>query len=203
MHDQASSAANLPVPGQAKRSTGNSEEAAPGLRAHERTRSEAQGSPNDGAQTDGVRSGALHDIGSAGAVAPVLRPEEIRMLAEIGFMGCGAGHTGAARLLFEGLRNLRPQRAFAYIGMAMSRLEAGDHDEAVRILREEGLRNNPGDDELLVYLGLALRLANRSAESTRVLRQVLDQNTAQTPELRLARRLLGEPAARTGEDDGT
>lgn len=158
----------------------------------------------------GQPAGSMPAPGSAGEI---LSPEELRMLAEIGFLGCGAGHSRAARLLFEGLRNLRPRQPFAYIGLAMSRIEAGDPGEAIRILEEEGLRNNPDNEELKVFLGLALSAARRSSESQRMLAGVADRNaTSETAEIRLARRLLGQPAserhgpgmtASQGERNGT
>jgi predicted Zn-dependent protease len=122
----------------------------------------------------------------------VLAADEIRLLAEIGFMACGAGHARAARNLFEGLRVLRPRHAFPYIGLALARLGAGAYDEAVRILRDEGLAANPGNDEIQVFLGLALNMAKRPSESARVLEEVLKKAVDESPEVILARRLLGQ-----------
>ncbi|MDB5839907.1 MAG: hypothetical protein JWQ23_1859 [Herminiimonas sp.] len=126
----------------------------------------------------------------------VLAADDIRLLAEIGFMACGAGHAKAAKSLFEGLRVLRPDHAFPYIGLALARLGAGANDEAVRILRDEGLAANPENNEIKVFLGLALNMARRPSESARVLQEVLVHTGDDSPELNLARRLLG----RDGKD---
>lgn len=166
-----------------------------------------------GAATPSVQNASSMEtkVPATASTNPALTTEEIRLLAEIGFLACGAGHTRAARLLFEGLRNLRPTQPFAYIGLALSRLEAGENEEAIRILREEGLRNNPDNDEVKVFLGLALATARRASESQRVLSEVADPAKGDVPEARFARRLLGKAASpqgstgaeAQGEHDGT
>jgi hypothetical protein len=159
------------------------------------------GAAADTAEPAGTTSGFTAQ--QSGSVA-VLASAEIRLLAEIGFLACGAGHSRAARLIFEGLKVLRPDRSFPYIGMALSRIEAGANDEAIRILREEGLRASPGNEELQVFLGLALTAARRPSESARILQEVLGNPGPDNAERRLARRLLGGPpegdATANGDD---
>src|SRR5436309_15964403 len=101
----------------------------------------------------------------APAPAEILTRDELRFLVEIGFLACRSHNVNAARSIFEGLRILRPQRPFPYIGLAMASMSAGEPDEAARILRDEGLRANPDDDDIQVFLGLALSEAKRHAES--------------------------------------
>jgi len=125
--------------------------------------------------------------------APVLSSEDIRSIAEIGFMACGAGNISAARNIFEGLRVLRPDQAFVYIGLALTSMSLGAHQEAVDILRNKGLTASPDDDELKVFLGMALGMANRQNESQRVLSDLAGASTG-TAAQKLAQRLLQDRA---------
>jgi len=118
-----------------------------------------------------------------------LTPEQVRTLTEIGMMAAGHGYTAEATAIFESLRVLRPNRPFAYVGLAVTSMNSGKPDEAVRVLESEGLAACPGDGDIRAFLGLALTLSQRSAEARRVLEALL----AEQPEAesaRMARALL-------------
>lgn len=124
----------------------------------------------------------------------VLSVEEIRLLAEIGFMAARARHVTGARQIFEGLSVLRPGQAFVHLGMALASLGAGDPDGAAAMLRDKALRECPGADDLTVFLAIALKEAQRGDESRRVLQDMLAQPAAASPARRLAANLLaGQP----------
>lgn len=129
---------------------------------------------------------------------PVLAGEEIRLLAEIGYMACGGGRIRSAREIFEGLRHLRPDCAFPYIGLAMACLSAGAPQEAISVLRDQGLDANPEDTEIKVFLGMALAMASRAHESRRVLGEVVAAADETMPERRLAEKLLAHTPADAG-----
>jgi Flp pilus assembly protein TadD len=116
-------------------------------------------------------------------------PEQVRTLTEIGMMAAGYGYTAEAITIFESLRVLRPQRPFAYVGLAVASLNSGKPEEAVRVLEREGLAACPGDGDIRAFLGLALQLAQRPSDARRVLEALL----AEQPEgeaARMARALL-------------
>lgn len=123
----------------------------------------------------------------------VLSRDELRQIAEIGFAACGARNSQDAQRIFGGLLVLAPEQSFAYIGLALSRMCVGDADAAVHILREQGLRAHPDDDDLQVILGVALLEAKRQTESRRVLTALLAKDKPDAPERRLARALLAPP----------
>jgi hypothetical protein len=137
----------------------------------------------------------MSDPTAGGAAADILTRDELRQLAEIGFLACGARNVRAAQAIFEALRVLQPERAYPYLGLAMARMSADDPDGAVRILREQGLPLNPLDEDLHVFLGIALRAAKRRGESDRVLGNLLAVQAPDSPERRLARAMLVQPAS--------
>lgn len=120
-----------------------------------------------------------------------LGPEEIRSLVSIGFHGLLNGKHGIALRLFEALQLVRPQAPFPRIGSALSMMAAGRADEAARVL-ERAHALLPQDDDIRVFLGMALRIANRGHQA-RVVLAPLVETDSDAPAVRLARRLGNSP----------
>jgi predicted Zn-dependent protease len=117
--------------------------------------------------------------------------EAMRLIAEIGFIGAQTGQVPAARALFQSLRVMRPDSTLPFIGLAMTELGADRADSAVRILREDALKQHPDDPELLAFLGLALQSAGRGGDAQKVLVTVTGQDAAsEQPHTRMAGKLL-------------
>ena len=75
-----------------------------------------------------------------------------------------------AEVVFRALERIRPDRNFAYVGLAMAYLNAGRADEAAQALgRGAGLVKAQEAPILEAVWALALQMAGRSAESQRVL----------------------------------
>jgi tetratricopeptide (TPR) repeat protein len=123
---------------------------------------------------------------STQAETPPVTSEEVKLLAQIGFLAATSGYVVPAIRLFEGLRVLRPGQAFPFIGLALARMTVGAFQDAVRVLREEGLRAVPESEEIQVYLGLALALAKQPQDAQRLLNTLLAKNHLDTPQIELA-----------------
>lgn len=120
----------------------------------------------------------------------VLSSEEIRLLMEVGTVLAGAGKTAPAIGVFDALATVRPSRAFPYVGKAMALINAGRSEEACQCLRRaHGLVDNEAPT-IDAFLGLALHLAGRAAESTAVLRRAAVADVS-IDGVRMARRMLG------------
>lgn len=115
-----------------------------------------------------------------------LDSREIRLLSDIGFMAATAGLVVPATRIFEGLRTLRPHQPFPYIGLALSRMFIGAWQDTIRILRDEGLRVNPGNPELQLYLCLALLIAKQPSHGERILSDLLANGGLDSPDQLLA-----------------
>lgn len=134
--------------------------------------------------------------------AELLAPDELRLLSEIGMLGAGAGLAlrPAARTVFQGLMRLRPGRDYGYIGLACTHFNAGEPDEAARVLEQAvGILGSQGADPrgsdvsmVKAFLGLALLMARRTAEALALL-EALRQNSLHPPAVRMAQGLLGLP----------
>lgn len=120
--------------------------------------------------------------------------EQIRELARIGFLAVHVGEPAAARAIFTSLMVLRPDSVLPHIGRAMAEQAAGRMEEAVRWLRDEGLRQHPDDPELMAFLGLALVQAGWSSQATPLLRRVATLDATDAAHVRMARELLERSA---------
>lgn len=126
--------------------------------------------------------------GAAPTSHVALEPDEVRRLVSIGFHAVLNGKPDAAQRLFEGLSIVRPDDGFPRIGCALALMQKGRAEDAVRVL-EEALRRGPNDEQVRVFLGMSLRLANRGSQAGAVLAP-LAQRSSDSAGTRFARQLL-------------
>ncbi|WP_077001583.1 M48 family metallopeptidase [Variovorax sp. KK3] len=126
----------------------------------------------------------------------VLSRAELRLLAEIGFMACTTRHARQAHAIFEGLNLLRPGHASVVIGLAMVSMCKGQFEDAVRVLREDGLHKHPHDEDVQLMLGIALLEAKRTTEGQKVLQALATAPGPSTPPRRVAT-ALAQPQGQT------
>ena len=119
--------------------------------------------------------------------------ELLQLLMEIGYVAVGSGMTPAAEALFQAVRAARPNSDSPIIGLAVARLNVGDHTEALRLLGQDAAKLSPPSELARAFYGLALRKAGSRAESENVLRNVLATGRDFSA-VALAHSLLQEPA---------
>lgn len=119
-----------------------------------------------------------------------LTSEELRLLTQIGLLAATSAYAVPAIRLFEGLRKVRPEQDFFLIGLAVARLAIGAFQDAVRILRDEGLRIFPESKTIRVYLSLALFLSKQPNEAQRLLSAIFKEHDLEHDELQLAKSVL-------------
>jgi len=115
---------------------------------------------------------------------------DLRMLAQIGFLAAQSNQQAPARTIFRALRVIRPDSPLPLVGLALADINASRPMNAVRLLKEEGLREHPGSGEILAFLGWALLEAGSRDEAERVLRPVAEAPQAGGPYVDMARKLL-------------
>jgi predicted Zn-dependent protease len=126
-----------------------------------------------------------------------LERSDLRMLAQVGFLAAQSKQQAAARTIFRALRVIRPDSPLPLVGLALADISAGRPMNAVRLLKDEGLREHPASGEIHTFLGWALMEAGCNDEAERVLRPVLNPGRVAGPYIDMARKLLShvEPAA--------
>lgn len=121
-----------------------------------------------------------------------LDSDEISLIAELGFMAATAGFVVPAIRIFQGLLVLRADHAFPYVGLAVARLYVGAFNDAVSVLLKNADAVRFGRDELELYLGLALYLADNPAEASRVLLALLERGGLDASQQPLAQSVLDQ-----------
>lgn len=104
--------------------------------------------------------------------------EDIKCLSEIGFWAAGKGLVKSAEKIFLGMEQLRPHRAFPYIGKSLAYLNVSDFDRAVACLENIPQVDPSERSEIEAFLGLAYQFAGRTSESRRILERVANSSTS-------------------------
>ncbi len=96
----------------------------------------------------------------------------VQLLMEIGYLAAGYGFYKEANTIFKGVRAARPKSEFPFIGMAVVKMNQGKYHDAIAVLNDHALRNNPESGLAKSFLGLALKLAGDTRKSREILLQV-------------------------------
>lgn len=106
----------------------------------------------------------------------------------LGYVAAGSGRLSEADTIFSAIQAARPESEYPQIGRAVVRLNAGQHAEAIALLRH-AMEINPDSDLAMAFLGLTLQQAGFGQASSEVLQQVVDADG--TPEaIALAKSIL-------------
>jgi tetratricopeptide (TPR) repeat protein len=133
-------------------------------------------------------------LGAAGGWTP----EEMRLIADIGYALAEQGRHEEALTIFEGLAVLAPATAYFQSALGALWLRKGEHERAVEHL-EAALAADPGDVAALVNRGEAAMRLGDASEARRHLLAALElgprpQQTADPAALVRARALLSQLA---------
>ena len=110
--------------------------------------------------------------------------EDLRALADIGFIAMSRGLNVEAAKIFEAVRLLRPEQDAGFIGAALVDLRLGKAESAIALLRKP-----PPSDAVRLFLGLALINFGERREGIDILEDV-SRHGGDEPVGRLARSLL-------------
>jgi thioredoxin-like negative regulator of GroEL len=115
-----------------------------------------------------------------------LKSDDVRTLADLGFIAVSHGFNDNAAAIFAGVRAARPKEEAGFIGTALVSLARGDIDAAIRTLR-----SLPPTDAARTFLALALNCGGDRGAAREILTDLV--NTASgTPYATLAREVLDE-----------
>ncbi len=93
-------------------------------------------------------------------------------LAEVGFMACLHGDFDDAQAIFEGIHAFREDNVDVLLGVAITKINAGKHADAIEILRDQVLKADPDNGTAQCFLGLALKRSGQSSDGEQILRMV-------------------------------
>lgn len=115
----------------------------------------------------------------------------LKLLMEVGYLGCGYGYFKDAVTVFGGLETLCPNSDSPFIGLAVATISRGHYEKAVEILRDQVLKKFPDSDMSRSFLGFALKITGKRTESEAILDEVVRNNRDEAA-VNLAKALLAE-----------
>ncbi len=98
----------------------------------------------------------------------------IQKLTSSGALASFSGLHENAQKILEGVRILRPENIYASIGLAATKINANQLDDAIEILQDWVLKIDPKNIAAKCYLGMAFKFSDREDESNELFREVIE-----------------------------
>ncbi|MBF0320071.1 MAG: hypothetical protein HQL01_09770 [Nitrospirae bacterium] len=124
----------------------------------------------------------------------VIEDKLLKLMMDIGYLGCGYGYFKDAVTVFGGLEDICPDSESPLIGMAVAMISRGQCEKAEEILKDHVLTRFPQSDIARSFHGFALKILGKKSESITVLKEVVGNNR-DTAAVNLASALLAEMQA--------
>jgi predicted Zn-dependent protease len=115
-----------------------------------------------------------------------MKADDVRMLAELGFVALSRGRNDEAAAIFAGVQAARPAQEAGFIGSSFVHLARGELDAAIKTLR-----SLPPSDTARTFLAMALNRSGDRAAAREILNEVV-LSAGGSPDAVLARELLDE-----------
>lgn len=98
--------------------------------------------------------------------------ELLQLLSEVGYMACFRGDSDRAQVIMDGVDAVGREQVPIKMGLAITKIYAGDLDNAVSILRDDVLDNDPEHMSAKCFLGIALNLKGKQDEANTLFEEV-------------------------------
>ncbi|MGF1526670.1 MAG: tetratricopeptide repeat protein [Candidatus Competibacterales bacterium] len=79
-----------------------------------------------------------------------------------------------AHTIMQGVHAQRPDNADTITGLAAAKINMGQFDEGISMLRDQALQIDPDNGPAKCFLGLGLKLSGKVEEGNEVLREVVE-----------------------------
>ncbi len=124
---------------------------------------------------------------------------EIRLLAELGFMAAASGQVAIAIEIFDALICLRPKKAFPYVGKSIAFLYVGSIAAAVELLSAASQVVETDQEQIWIYLALAFQRMGDVGKARKILDYLLDSGELSEVDVIFAKSILNSNG---GTDEG-
>ncbi|HIQ07618.1 MAG TPA: tetratricopeptide repeat protein [Thiotrichaceae bacterium] len=101
--------------------------------------------------------------------------EMIQLLSQVGYLACFNGDVEKGQLIMDSVEeNCRGQSA-ALIGVSISRIYSGQYEDAIRILKENVLVDEPENMTAKCFLGMALSESGGIDEAISLFKEIIEK----------------------------
>ncbi|MCK5725546.1 MAG: tetratricopeptide repeat protein [Thiotrichaceae bacterium] len=101
--------------------------------------------------------------------------EMIQLLSQVGYLACFNGDIEKGQLIMDSVEENCQGQSAALIGVSISRIYAGQYEDAIRILKEGVLVTEPENMTAKCFLGMALSESGGSDEAIAVFEEVIQK----------------------------
>lgn len=101
--------------------------------------------------------------------------ELLQTLAQIGYMACFQGNVEKGQIIMDGVDANCDGQPAAKIGVAIARIYGGRHQEAINILKDQVLVQDPDNTTAMCFLGMALADSGQKEASTTYFEQLVEK----------------------------
>lgn len=101
--------------------------------------------------------------------------ELIQLLSQVGYLACFNGDVESGQRIMDSVElNCQGQPA-ALVGVAISRIYAGQYTEAIKILKESVVNKDPENMTAKCFLGMALSESGEVDEAIRLFEEIIEK----------------------------
>lgn len=97
-----------------------------------------------------------------------IESEDLRLLADVGFIAANRGMNGHAVAIFDAIRALRPNQEAGFLGRGLVEILSGNAGKAIELLKAA-----PPTDGVRTFLGIALIQNDETQEGREILEDVI------------------------------
>lgn len=98
--------------------------------------------------------------------------ELLQLLSEVGYMACFRGDSDRAQVIMDGVDAVGREQTPVKMGLAITKIYAGDLDEAISLLRDDILAKEPDHMSAKCFLGIALNLVGQQDQANTLFEEV-------------------------------
>ncbi len=102
----------------------------------------------------------------------------IQLLSQIGYLACLKGDAHNGQMIMDSVEHYSSGHPSAMIGVAISRIYAGQYVDAISTLRNKVLNIEPDNMTAKTFLGIALSESGESEEAFSLFREIVTKGNA-------------------------
>lgn len=99
--------------------------------------------------------------------------ELLQLLSEVGYLACFKGDNTRSQVIMDGVEAMGGEQTPVKMGVAITKVYAGDYEQAISILRDQILVREPGHMSAKCFLGIALSQTGQPDEARTLFEEVI------------------------------
>ena len=104
-----------------------------------------------------------------------INTDMIQLLSQVGYLACFNGDIDKGQLIMDSVEEYCSGQSAALVGVAISRIYAGQYTDAIRILKESVLVLEPDNMTAKCFLGMALSESGTTDEAIDLFNEIIEK----------------------------